>query len=500
MQQNLSGKIGQATKWSSIAEISAKLISPIVNMVLARLLTPEAFGVIATITMVITFAEVFTDAGFQKYIVQHEFKDEDELNRSTNVAFWTNFVFSVAICIGIFFFRDPIAKLVGSPGLGDSISIASLLIIVAAFSSIQMARYKRAFDFKTLFYARVGTAFIPLLVTVPLAFLMKNYWALLIGNFASQVFNAVILTVKSKWKPQFYYSFKLLKEMFSFTAWTLLESISIWLTSYIGVFIVGSYLDEYYLGLYKTSMSTITAYMGIVTSAINPVLFAALSRYQNDDNAFRKTFMSFQRNASVLVLPMGVGIFLFSDLVTEILLGSQWMEASGFVGIWGLTGAFTIIFANLSSEVFRSKGHPKLSLLLQVLHLAFIVPVLMVAVRYDFRTLYMARSLVRIQFVLTALVIMRVKYKFSISETLKNVLPMVISTVVMGAVGFCLELISDNIVWQLCAVLICIVVYFAVLLGCFPKVRKELMGTSYGKKIAKLLKKRGGNSNADTQC
>jgi PST family polysaccharide transporter len=256
-------------------------------MVLARLLTPEAFGVIATITMVITFAEVFTDAGFQKYIVQHEFADEDELNKSTNVAFWTNFVFSVAICIGIFFFREPIAQLVGSPGLGGSISVASLLIVVAAFSSIQMARYKRAFDFKTLFYARVGTAAIPLVITVPLAFLMKNYWALLIGNFASQMFNAVILTVKSKWKPQFYYSFKLLKEMFSFAVWTLLESICVWLNNYIGVFIVGTCLSEYYLGIYKTSMSTISAYMAIITSAITPVLFSALSRYQDDEEDAR---------------------------------------------------------------------------------------------------------------------------------------------------------------------------------------------------------------------
>lgn len=499
MEQDLNVRIVRATKWSGIAEISAKLISLIVNMVLARLLTPEAFGVIATITMVITFAEVFTDAGFQKYIVQHEFRDEDELNKSTNVAFWTNFIFSVAICVGIFFFREPIAQQVGSPGLGNSISIASLLIIVAAFSSIQMARYKRAFDFKTLFYARVGTALIPLVITVPLAFWLKNYWALLIGNFVCQVFNAVILTVKSKWKPQLYYSFKLLKEMFSFTAWTLLESISVWLTSYIGVFIVGSHLDEYYLGIYKTSMSTITSYMGIIASTITPVLFAALSRYQNDEPNFRRTFLSFQRSASVLVMPMGVGIFLFSDLVTEILLGNQWTEASGFVGMWGLTSAFALIFANLSSEVFRSKGHPKLSLLLQVLHLVIIIPVLLIAVRYDFRTLYMARSLVRIQFILTALLIMRLKYKFYILEAIKNVLPMVLSTAVMGAVGFVLERISDNMFWQLGAVMVCIVVYGVVLLGCFPKVRKELLDTKYGRKIQKILKKWGGSSGANTE-
>ena len=77
MSQELNEKSGRALAWSSITEIIAKLIVPIVNIILARLLAPEAFGAVATITMVITFAEVFTDAGFQKYIVQHEFEDEE---------------------------------------------------------------------------------------------------------------------------------------------------------------------------------------------------------------------------------------------------------------------------------------------------------------------------------------------------------------------------------------------------------------------------------------
>ena len=356
MATDLSQKIGQATAWSSITEIIAKLISPIVNMVLARLLVPEAFGIVATITMVISFAEVFTDAGFQKYIIQHEFENEEELNKSTSVAFWTNFVLSSLICLIIFFFRHPLAELVGSPGLGDSISVSSLLIILAAFSSIQMARYKRDFNFKSLFFVRLGSSLIPLLVTIPLALFLRNYWALLIGNFARELFNAVALTLKSKWKPKFFYDFKLFKEMFSFSAWTLLESISIWLTANVDIFIVGTYLNEYYLGLYKTSMSTVNAYMAIITSALTPILFSALSRYQNDENNFKKTYYTFQRFTALFVIPMGVGIFVFQDLVTEILLGSQWMEASGFIGWWGLTGALTIVISHFSSEVYRSKG------------------------------------------------------------------------------------------------------------------------------------------------
>lgn len=85
--QNLNNKVISATKWSSITEIAAKLVAPVTTMVLARLLTPDAFGVLVTAQMVISFAEIFTDAGFQKYIVQHEFVDDNDKYKSTAVAF-----------------------------------------------------------------------------------------------------------------------------------------------------------------------------------------------------------------------------------------------------------------------------------------------------------------------------------------------------------------------------------------------------------------------------
>ena len=84
--QNLNSKVISATKWSGITEIVAKLVAPVTNMVLARLLTPDTFGVLVTAQMVISFAEIFTDAGFQKYIVQHEFVDDIDKYKSTAIA------------------------------------------------------------------------------------------------------------------------------------------------------------------------------------------------------------------------------------------------------------------------------------------------------------------------------------------------------------------------------------------------------------------------------
>ena len=89
-KDELNKKISSSVKWASITEILAKVITPFSSMVLARLLSPEEFGVVATVTMITSFADVFTDAGFQKYLIQKKFKDEKKLYESANVAFWTN--------------------------------------------------------------------------------------------------------------------------------------------------------------------------------------------------------------------------------------------------------------------------------------------------------------------------------------------------------------------------------------------------------------------------
>ena len=235
----LDNKIVKATKWSSITELIAKLITPITSIILARLLTPDAFGVVTTLTMIISFAEIFTDAGFQKYLIQHEFRDEIDKEESTNVAFWSNFTLSMLIWAVIGIFSEPLAAMVGNPGLGHVLTIACVSIPLAAFSSIQMALYKRSFDFKSLFKVRIAGICVTIFVTIPLAYILKSYWALVIGTITANLVNAALLTVYSNWKPRFYYSMQKLKSMLSFTMWSMIEAVSIWLTSYIDVFIIG---------------------------------------------------------------------------------------------------------------------------------------------------------------------------------------------------------------------------------------------------------------------
>lgn len=466
--KSLDTKVATATKWSGITEIAAKLVAPITTMVLARLLTPDAFGVMVTAQMVISFAEIFTDAGFQKYIVQHEFKDDNDKYKSTAVAFWANLIMSLVLWAGICIFANPIARLVGCDGNGIVIAVSCICIPLEAFSSIQMALFKRDLDFRTLFWVRIIGILIPLLVTVPLAFATKSYWSLILGMIALNFTNALILTIKSKWKPRWFFRIQLFKEMFSFTMWSMLEAISIWLTSYVDIFIVGTMLSQHYLGLYRTSMSTVGQITSIITAATTPVLFSSLSRLQNNREDFNAMFFKFQKLVGILILPIGMGIFLFSNLITKILLGYQWMEASSFIGLWGLTSAITIVLAHYSSEVYRSIGKPKLSVLAQWLHIIVLWPVLLFYVNKGFEALYISRSLVRLELVLVQLLIMAVIVKMNVAKMFTNILPSVIAASSMLLIMLLPS--SESMLIQLLYILICICIYFAVIL-LFPEER-----------------------------
>lgn len=472
-EEKLKNKVISATKWSTITEVAAKFVAPVTNMVLARILTPEAFGVVATVTMITSFADMFTDAGFQKYLIQREFKDDEEKFKSTNVAFLTNFFVSILLWCIIILFNEEIARLVGNPGLGHVIVVACIQLPLTAFSSIQTALFKRDFDFKTLFIVRIAAILVPVIVTIPLALLGLGYWALIIGTLFMQLTKAVILTAKSPWKPNLFFSWSVLKNMLSFSIWTLVESISIWLTSWVDMFIISKFLDEYYLGIYRTSITMVNSLMGVVTAAILPVLFSTLSRLQNNEPAYRNMFYRYQRIVAYLVFPMGTGIFLYSDLATDIMLGEQWTEASKIIGIWSLTSVLLIPTSHFNSEVYRSKGRPKLSFLSQIIHLSFLIPTCLLSGQYGFWPLVYARALIRLQGFVTGFVIMKIVIKFPVLKTLRNLSKPFMFTIVMALFSIFLKSFSDSSIWYFVAIMFSAIFYF-LLVFLFSKKDVEL--------------------------
>lgn len=436
MSSQLNSLAKKATKWSLLTEISVKAVSPVTQLILARLLAPEAFGMIATITMVTSFAEMLADSGFQKYLVQHEFVDDDDLYKNATVAFWSNMFVSLLMWFVIFLFRDPLVSLVGNPGLGLPLVVASTSLPLMAFTSIQLALYRRALNFKQLFPIRTVVALAPLIVTVPLAIWGWGFWALIFGTLCGNFVNAIALTVMSPWKPSCFYSFFMLKKMFSFSGWSLLEAISIWLTSWAGTFIVGSVLNERYLGLYKQPMTFVNSAFSLVTNATTPILFSTLSRLQGNIEEFKTFFFKFQYAVGMFALPLGAGIFFFRDFLTSVLLGNQWSEAALMFGLWGLSTSIMIPFSHYCSEIYRALGKPRVSLLAQCVYIATMIPTLYFAAQHSFESLVVLNAAIRIVLLASNQVLCFIVARVSIIQMLKNLRTPIISTIVMSCFAY----------------------------------------------------------------
>lgn len=473
-------KVANATKWSVLAEVTAKIATPIVNIILARLLTPDAYGVVASITIITSFADIFTDAGFQKYVIQHEYSSNAELDDNSNVAFTSNFTLSVFIYILIFLFKNKLAVAVGNPDAANGLAVAALSVLCTSFSSIVIARFRRDLEFKPLFVVRLSSALVPLFVTVPLAIILRSYWAIVLGTFIQQLFIAIAVTVLSKYKPKFYFSQDIFFKMASFSAWNLCESLSIWFAGQANIFIVARVLNSYYLGLYRTGMTTINSYMALFTSAITPVLFSSLSRCQSDNKQFESLFNRFQRLLSIIVIPMGFGVWMYRKLAVQILLGSTWVEVTDFMGLWALMSALTIVLSNMACEVYRSKGEPKVSFALQVFYLLYYIPVIYFSAQKGFDFICIASCLVRLPPIIFDLMTLQIRYKFKLRQIIHNILYPILASVLMCLLASVLQKMRTSIVWDFISIGICVFFYGMII----------LLNKTYRKEICSLLKGR----------
>lgn len=485
MTSGLGGTAKSAVKWSLITEVAAKIIIPVTQLVLARILAPEAFGVVAIVVMVTSFAEMISDAGFQKYLIQHEFRDKSSLYNAANVAFWSSMTVAIVLLAIIVFFRDSLASMVGTPGLGIPIAVAALSLPMSVFVSTQQALFRRAFEYKKLLPIRIVVASIPFVVSVPLALNGLGYWSLIIGTLVSSLVNAVAMTAISKWKPRLSYSFSLLKKMFAFSGWSLLEAISIWATVWSGTFIVGTLLTPYELGLYRQPILVVNSAFALITNATTPVLFAALSRLQADKDEYRRFFFRFQFSVSVVLFPVGVGAFFYRDFFTELLFGPKWNEASLMFGAWAFVTSLSIVLSHYCSEVFRSLGKPRVSFLSQCLYMCVMIPSIYFAALDGFTTLVIVNASIRFVGIAISQLLTYVVAGFGFLQIMKNLYSPLLAALVMGVAAFYLsELADGDWTWSVLGILVCSAIYGAVCM-CFPRTRAILITSAgvVGKKL-----------------
>lgn len=389
--------------WSAIGEVCAKFVSPVATMILARLLTPADFGVLAVCNMVLFFLDIIVDAGFSKYLVQRDFKDRPELYRYTNVAFIATMAVAVLLWFMILVFHDAISRFVGGEEYSFVIVVTSFQMLIVAYISPRLALLRRDFQYKKLCLYRILPAFIPLIVTVPMAYFTRSYWALVAGSFAMYIMQSVLIRKLCGWRLSGYWSFGKLREMFGFSFWSLCEGLAHWLMFWIDTFILTRHFSSYYVGLYKNSSALVMSLFMMVATAVVPVLFSSLSRIRNRDESYRLV-LAVERLILYILLPACAVMWFNKDVITSLLLGSQWSEASVIIGLWSIIMTVSISMYSFPAEAFKAEGRPKYLFIYQCCYLAFLLPVCYVSSTYGFWEFVYARfCCVFVQIVLFAI-------------------------------------------------------------------------------------------------
>ena len=481
-EEGIKSGIKRSFKWSTITEILARLISPVLNAVLAHILIPEEFAPLTAVNMVLTFSEIFVESGFRKYLIQHKFADEEDYNNHFSTAFWTNLLFSVFVMSCIMGFSKPIASFLKNDKLWKCLMVSSVIVPLYATSGLYNSKLQKQLQFKKLFYVRIVTSLIPLFVTIPLALAGMGYWSLIIGNVAMAFAQTVVLFFVGKNKLLFHFSKTELASMFRAAIWTILDGLVIWATSWVELFLIGRYMSDYYLGLYNNSISIVNNLSGIITASAVPVLYVGLSKLKDDDEQFSDLFNKTQRIIMLFFIPMGLGCFLYSNIIVSLLLGSKWMEASRIIGVVAITSFLRTVYIGICSDAYRAKGHFYIPFVFQMVDLLILIPVCYLASQRGFWMLVYVRALIRLDLIVPEAIVLKAVLKINLKDQLKKSIPIYICALSMFVICYSFNFFFKDSLIMTLGIPLGIVSYFS-LLFCFPSARKSFLESSIGKKL-----------------
>jgi len=383
------GKAVASLKWSALMEIVSRTASPIIFVVLARLLTPADFGIIATAMITISFSQMFWDAGLSKALIQNREAPEE----AAHVVFWANVVLGAAI-YGILYLSAPaVALFFNSPASGPVLRVLGIQIIIASFSSVQQALFVRGLDFRSLFWIKLFTAFIPGLFSIPMAIFGYGVWALVAGSLAGQTLNLWLLWQRSTWRPRLKFNAQLAQKLFHFGFWVLMESFGAWLIVWGDNLIVGRFLGIHELGVYRTGWLIVTLLFGLVLNPFLPVLYPTFSQLQDDLPSLTNAFHRVNRVVIALALPMGTGLLLVGPEMAAFLFGQKWQGLGFVLGVLGVMNGMAWL-VGINAELYRAMGRPDVNTKLMYAQLLYYLPAFYIAAQSDLETFTITRMAV----------------------------------------------------------------------------------------------------------
>ena len=430
--------------WKLLEKCSVQGVSFIVTIILARILSPDEYGIIAIVTIFLHFSNILIEGGFSTALVQKKGYD----NKDFSTIFFFSLAVALIIYILLFLFSESIAIFFNEPQLISVIKVLGINVFFCAVNSIQKAYVSKKLLFKKMFISSLLAAVFSGIIGIFLAWRGLGVWALVFYSLISQVLITLFMSVFIKWRPMLVFSKKSFKRLFDF-GWKIMTThIIISIFTNIRSIIISKFYSAAMLAYFDKGKQLPALAMDNINSSIQTILFPVFSESQDDRAKVKNMVRRSIKTNCLFVFPLMVGLIVMSEPLVITIYTEKWSFMIPFVRIFALS--YILMPMQLANiEAIKSLGYSNITLKLEIIKK--VIEVIILVVSACMGVLAIAWGVVIYNFIcLFVNLYPNTKLlNYSFKEQMNDFIPQLLAAIIMGCLVHCVIYFPLNIIIKL---------------------------------------------------
>lgn len=369
--ESLSSRVVRGGAWIFSLRITNRGLGFVRTIILARLLVPEDFGLLGIAMLAISTLDAFSQTGFQSALIQRK----GNIRAYLDVAWTVLSVRGVVLFLMLFAAAPLVARFFNSPQATAVIMVIAVNMLLTGFGNIGVVFFQKELEFNKQFSYELSATLVDLAVSISLAFILRNVWALVWGGLAKNCTRFLLSYALHPYRPRIRFEREKFQDLFGFGIWISGSTILIFLITQGDDIFVGKVIGIAALGLYQMAYLVSNLPVTEITDVISRVTFPAYSKLQDDLARLREVYLRVLQVTAYISIPFAAGIFVLSAEFTRIFLGQKWIPMVPAIQVLALAGLVSSITAT-TRPVFHGVGKPKIDTVWHVVRLILLGAVL----------------------------------------------------------------------------------------------------------------------------
>lgn len=359
---SMKGRTIRSLFWKLFERGGRAVVELVVQVVMARLLAPEQFGMLSIMLVFVNMGNVIVQSGMNTAIIQSE--RVERIDCST--VFWMSFAVSLVLYVVVFMAAPAIATFYSSPELVWPLRALAFILVINAYNAIQIALITRELEMQKVFRATIASSFVSAVFGIGCALSGAGIWALVVQQLSYQLVNCIMHAIQLDWRPRAEFSTKSARRLFGFGSRLLASSLLDQAYQGLSDLIIGRQFSTSELGLVSQGKRYPQAIGNVLDGAIQPVMLSAVSRVQSDYDQVKRLVRRALKTSTYLVVPTMTLFAVVAPTLVPALLGVQWVEAVPFLQMYCFIYALLPIHTT-NLQALNGLGRSDLFLKLEVI-------------------------------------------------------------------------------------------------------------------------------------